>query len=520
MSLEPPAASLTATTSPVAPPSSSKPPRTARGRPTDDPDTRWSKTLSYILRHGAAKEGLKLREDGFVRVEELMKRPKLKGCDMATLERIVKDDAKQRFSMRPEPTGENGQDELWIRANQGHSIKVEDLELKKVEKAEDVPLMVHGTYYRLWPAIEKEGLKVMTRNHIHCAVGLAGETGVISGMRANCDLFIYLDVPKLLADGIPIFTSTNNVVLTAGADGVVAPQYFAKVVRKNGEVLVPGPARETTTRGSMCRRRLRWRDDIPSKAFVAPLTAVSFVTGLLDATTYASFGTFASAQTGNVIILIISIIHALKEARPINTTASLVAYVVCGGLGGQIANLVGTRVILLAVPTGLVFRHVLDPEVQNDQWIILLLLAASSGFQIAIARTCGVGEIPTAMLSTPIADLITDPALFKPQLYGQPVTGRNRRIAYIFSIVSGTVVGAWMHRRTGFEWTLLLGTILRTVMLAWVAVLPAETQKEASERMTIERSASRGRWKNGLHREMLGIEEEPQVYSSDAHTRV
>lgn len=131
--------------------------------------------------------------------------------------------------------------------------------------------------------------------------------------------------------------------------------------------------------------------------------------------------------------VIISIIHALKEARPINTTASLVAYVICGGLGGQIANLVGTRirwwvmlscflqvrsprlqtvdapshppcrqVILLAVPTGLVFRHVLDPDVQNDQWILLLLLAASSGFQIAIARTCGVGEIPTAMLSTPI----------------------------------------------------------------------------------------------------------------------
>ncbi|KAJ8294974.1 hypothetical protein OF846_002036 [Rhodotorula toruloides] len=289
-------------------------------------------------------------------------------------------------------------------------------------------------------------------------------------------------------------------------------------------------ARSTATRGSM-GRRLRWRDDIPSKAFVAPLTAVSFVTGLLDATTYASFGTFASAQTGNVIILIISIIHALKEARPINTTASLVAYVICGGLGGQIANLVGTRirwwvmlscflqVILLAVPTGLVFRHVLDPDVQDDQWILLLLLAASSGFQIAIARTCGVGEIPTAMLSTPIADLITDPALFKPQLCGQPVTGRNRRIAYIFSIVSGTVVGAWMHRRTGFKWTLLLGTILRTVMLAWVAVLPAETQKEATERMTIERSTSRGRWKNGLHREMLGIEEEPQVDSNEAYAQ-
>lgn len=58
---------------PVPPASSSnKPPKTARGRPTDDPDTRWSKTLSYILRHGAAKESLKLREDGFVKVEDLV----------------------------------------------------------------------------------------------------------------------------------------------------------------------------------------------------------------------------------------------------------------------------------------------------------------------------------------------------------------------------------------------------------------------------------------------------------------
>jgi len=59
----------------------------------------------------------------------------------------------------------------------------------------------------------------MTRNHIHCAVGLYGEDGVTSGMsptsyssvdhrlilrtivgmRSNCDLYIYLDVPALLS---------------------------------------------------------------------------------------------------------------------------------------------------------------------------------------------------------------------------------------------------------------------------------------------------------------------------------
>ncbi|GAA6053090.1 hypothetical protein JCM3770_000379 [Rhodotorula araucariae] len=240
MSVDPTSAPIASTSSEPTPQqaAAAKPGKNARGRPTDDPDTRWSKTLSYILRHGASKEGLTLRADGFVRVDDLMKRPKLKGCNMETLERIVRDNAKQRFSMRTEPTGENGADELWIRANQGHSVKVEALELKPVEKAEDVPTMVHGTYNRLWPAIEKEGLKVMTRNHIHCAVGLAGETGVISGMRNNCDLFIYLDVPQLLADGIPVYTSTNSVVLTGGIDGVVPPKYFAKVVRKNGEVLV------------------------------------------------------------------------------------------------------------------------------------------------------------------------------------------------------------------------------------------------------------------------------------------
>lgn len=43
---------------------------------------------------------------------------------MATLERIVKDNVKQRFTMRNEPTGPGGEEESWIRANQGHSVIV------------------------------------------------------------------------------------------------------------------------------------------------------------------------------------------------------------------------------------------------------------------------------------------------------------------------------------------------------------------------------------------------------------
>lgn len=43
-----------------------------RGRPDDSPDVQLSKTLSYILRHGAAKEGLTMRKDGFIRLDDIV----------------------------------------------------------------------------------------------------------------------------------------------------------------------------------------------------------------------------------------------------------------------------------------------------------------------------------------------------------------------------------------------------------------------------------------------------------------
>jgi 2'-phosphotransferase len=41
------------------------------------PEVRISKALSYTLRHGAEKEGLKLREDGYASVSELVRSPSL-----------------------------------------------------------------------------------------------------------------------------------------------------------------------------------------------------------------------------------------------------------------------------------------------------------------------------------------------------------------------------------------------------------------------------------------------------------
>lgn len=52
--------------------SHSQPSGKLRGSSRDDSKTRISKTLSYVLRHGAEKEGISIRPDGFVLVDDLV----------------------------------------------------------------------------------------------------------------------------------------------------------------------------------------------------------------------------------------------------------------------------------------------------------------------------------------------------------------------------------------------------------------------------------------------------------------
>lgn len=43
-----------------------------RGLPRDSPEVRLSKSVSWVLRHGARQEGLALRPDGYARVQDLV----------------------------------------------------------------------------------------------------------------------------------------------------------------------------------------------------------------------------------------------------------------------------------------------------------------------------------------------------------------------------------------------------------------------------------------------------------------
>lgn len=41
-----------------------------------------------------------------------------------------------------------------------------------------------------------------------------------------------------MKDGIDFFISSNNVILTEGKDGVLAPEYFRRVVSKKGDIIL------------------------------------------------------------------------------------------------------------------------------------------------------------------------------------------------------------------------------------------------------------------------------------------
>uniref|UniRef100_A0A1I8PP72 2'-phosphotransferase n=1 Tax=Stomoxys calcitrans TaxID=35570 RepID=A0A1I8PP72_STOCA len=198
-----------------------------------------SKKLSWLLRHGAAKEGINIQADGFIKVSDILQHPNYRrDFNMNILRQIVDNDAKQRYTLRKHPV----EGHFEIRANQGHSlleVKADEC-LQPITKASEVPLAVHGTYYRHWPSIKAEGLKRFTRNHVHFATSDDASDN-ISGFRSNCQILIYLDTKKLLDEGcLKLFRSDNSVILCSGLphDGSIPSKYFLKVVdRKTGQLL-------------------------------------------------------------------------------------------------------------------------------------------------------------------------------------------------------------------------------------------------------------------------------------------
>eukprot|EP00969_Alexandrium_andersonii_P331794 14663563-Alexandrium_andersonii.AAC.1 len=51
------------------------------------------------------------------------------------------------------------------------------------------------------------------------------------GLRKGSTAAVTVDLDKLHQDGVVIYTSVNNVILTAGVAGVIPPQYLRRIIK-------------------------------------------------------------------------------------------------------------------------------------------------------------------------------------------------------------------------------------------------------------------------------------------------
>lgn len=174
-------------------------------------DVKLGKFLSLVLRHNPDAAGISLDEHGWADVQELLAGVRRSGrqINMETLERIVRENNKQRYSFNTDHTK--------IRANQGHSLQV-DVELTAVQPPR---YLYHGTAARFLPAIQQEGIKKMSRQYVH----LSGDfqTALVVGRRHGSPVVITINAEAMAHDGVAFYLSENGVWLCE----YVAPVYFS-----------------------------------------------------------------------------------------------------------------------------------------------------------------------------------------------------------------------------------------------------------------------------------------------------
>lgn len=176
---------------------------------------RASKFLSLVLRHAPEKAGIVLDPGGWADASELLTGAASAGVVLTRdqLDELVATNAKQRFAF--DATGSR------LRAVQGHSIAI-DL---GYEPAEPPAVLFHGTAARSVPNILHEGLKPMSRQHVHLSPDQ--DTARAVGSRNGSPVILTVDAAAMRAHNVPFWRAPNGVWLCPA----VAPDYLTPPVR-------------------------------------------------------------------------------------------------------------------------------------------------------------------------------------------------------------------------------------------------------------------------------------------------
>lgn len=158
-----------------------------------------SRFLSLVLRHQPEKIGIVLSPSGWTDVGILLQQMDM---SMAELEDIVATNNKKRFEFNEGKTR--------IRACQGHSVRDVDLGLTPVYPPK---FLYHGTSAKVRTLIDNQGIKKMSRNHVHLSADQ--ETAYAVGKRHGKDVVVLkICAQEMWENHYKFYRSANGVWLT------------------------------------------------------------------------------------------------------------------------------------------------------------------------------------------------------------------------------------------------------------------------------------------------------------------
>ena len=170
-----------------------------------------SKYLSFVLRHKPEIIDLKLDQEGWACISDLLERSEpIHGVQLnrTLLLNVVKNNAKQRFQI--------SEDGLKIRAVQGHSTTTVDR--KFLEKTPPA-FLYHGTAERFISSIQNQGLIPKERQYVHLSESL--DTALAVGARYGKPYILTIRTLDMHQSGFKFYQAENNVWLVEKV-----PKYF------------------------------------------------------------------------------------------------------------------------------------------------------------------------------------------------------------------------------------------------------------------------------------------------------
>jgi uncharacterized membrane protein YoaK (UPF0700 family) len=213
------------------------------------------------------------------------------------------------------------------------------------------------------------------------------------------------------------------------------------------------------------------RQDDDGYTLMPLLFGLTFVSGLADALSFLTLGqVFVANMTGNLVLLGFAIGGA-KRISIVGSFIAIAAFMIGGIVGGRLSRRHGesgphlisvttfVEIFLMLAAAVLAWRFGLVGFVA---YAITAMLAVSMGLQTAVARSLGVADITTTVITQTLAGLAMDLPIA-----GGTNTRARRRVAAIVLMFGGAFIGAVLIFKFGVPIALLAAALTFAIVSAW-----------------------------------------------------